>query len=345
MPWIARYFYFIASILLTCIALVASKTVISPLIAAFILALALQPLAKRLEQLRIPRLLSSLLSVSMLLLIILGTIFFFTVQVGKMDFELDAIKTTYDGISGKMHHLITDTLNISLEAQASLFKEVYTSGLKNSASFVNRTLSFTTNFLSSLVFFAITLFFILYYRSFFRTFLLKAIPNKHHLVLNKVLKNILLVVKHYVFGVALIMLIVAILNSIGLSLLGIKNAVVFGVMASILTLIPYIGILIASLLPMFFAFFTKASLWYPLGVLGVFMFVQFLEGNFLTPNIVGKQVSINPFAAVLGLILGGSLLGLVGIFFALPLLAIFKVICDRVSSLKPLGYLIGNAPH
>ena len=62
----------------------------------------------------------------------------------------------------------------------------------------------------------------------------------------------------------------------------------------------------------------------------------------LTPNIVGKQVSINPFAAILGLIIGGMLLGLTGIMFALPVLAILKVICDNIVVLKPIGYLIGN---
>lgn len=343
MTFFAQYFYFIASIILTCYALVVSSGLLNPLLAAFILALALQPLAKCFEKIKIPRILSSVFCVILLIVIILSVIVFFLFQVGNMDFELDSIKFKYSGISGKIQRLISHTLNISFEEQASLLKEFYTTTLKNSASFINNTLSFTTNFLSALVIFAISLIFMLYYRSFLVSFLFKAVHSEHHSTLKKILKKIPLVVRHYVFGLSLIILIIALLNSIGLFLLGINNAVVFGVMAAILTLIPYIGILIGSLLPMIFALLTKDSLWYPIGVLAVFMLVQFLEGNFLTPNIVGRQVSINPFAAILGLIIGGMLLGLVGILFALPVLAIFKAICDEISALKPIGYLLGQS--
>jgi predicted PurR-regulated permease PerM len=113
-------------------------------------------------------------------------------------------------------------------------------------------------------------------------------------------------------------------------------------MAAVLTLIPYIGILLGALFPVLFALMTKNSLWYPIGVAVLFMVIQFIEGNLLTPNIVGSQVKINPFAAVLVLITGGMLLGITGIMFAIPLLAILKVVCDNISPLKPVGYLIGN---
>jgi len=74
----------------------------------------------------------------------------------------------------------------------------------------------------------------------------------------------------------------------------------------------------------------------------IFASVQFLEGNFITPNIIGNQVSINPFAAILGLLLGGMILGLPGVIFAIPILAMIKVICDSNDHLSPIGYLIGN---
>lgn len=342
MTLLAQYFYFIASMILTCYALAVSSSLLNPLLAAFILALALQPMATFFEIAKIPRLLSSIFCVVLLIIVILSLVLFFSLQIGYMDFALGSFKITYNGVSGKIQHFILDKLNISLENQASLLKELYTTTLKNSASFINNTLSFTTNFLSSLVFFAISLVFMLYYRKFLVSFLFKVVCPKYHSTLRKITKKIPFVVRNYVFGLSLIIMIVAILNTVGLFILGIKNAMVFGVMAAILTLIPYIGILIGSLPPMIFALFTKDSLWYPVGVLAVFLLVQFLEGNFLTPNIVGRQISINPFAAILGLILGGSLLGLVGILFALPLLAIFKAICDEISPLKPIGYLIGN---
>lgn len=342
MKFLAQYFYFVASIILTCYALTVSSSFLNPLLAAFILAMSLQPLAKNLEVVKIPRILSSVLCVILLIFIILIVVIFFTFQIGNMDFSLNSIQVTYDGIFGKIQFLITDILNISLEEQASLFKEFYISALKNSVYVINNTLSFTTNFLSSLVLFAISLVFMLYYRKFLVSFLFKIVRSKHHPSLKKIITKISLVVRHYVFGLSFIILIVATLNSVGLFMLGIKNAMIFGIMAAFLTLIPYIGILIGSFLPIIFALFSKDSLWYPVGVLAVFLLVQFLEGNFLTPYIVGRKVSINPFAAIWGLILGGTLLGVIGMLFALPILAIFKVICDEILSLKPIGYLIGN---
>lgn len=243
---------------------------------------------------------------------------------------------------GKIQNWLTDLLGISLEQQISLLKDALNALLKNSASFVNSTLQATTNFLTSFVIFIISLFFLLYYRSFFVSFLYKVVKSQDHVKLSKILNMIQAVVSSYVLGVLLVILIVATLNILGLYALGIANAIFFGVMAAVLTLIPYIGILLGALLPIVFALVTKNSFWYPLGVLLVFMLVQFIEGNFLTPNIVGRQVSINPFAAILGLIIGGMLLGFTGIMFALPVLAILKVICDNVSALKPMGYLIGN---
>src|SRR3546814_5216445 len=106
------------------------------------------------------------------------------------------------------------------------------------------------------------------------------------------------------------MAIVAVLNTGGLYLLGIQYAWFFGTLASLLLLIPYIGIAIGSLLPALFALATKDSAWYALGVIGWFQVVQFLEGNFITPNIVGGKVSINPLMAIISLLLGGLLFGL-----------------------------------
>ncbi|OEH48849.1 AI-2 transport protein TqsA [Legionella parisiensis] len=168
------------------------------------------------------------------------------------------------------------------------------------------------------------------------------VKEKYHSNLNRILTRILSVVGRYIFGLLLIIFIVALLNTLGLWLLGVEHAILFGVLAAILILIPYIGIFIGSLLPALFVLLTKGSFGYAFAVIFIFIIVQFLEGNFLTPNIIGSQVSVNPFAVILGLLIGGLLLGITGIMFALPVLAITKVICDEIKSLEPIGYLISN---
>ncbi|MBA3536608.1 MAG: AI-2E family transporter [Tatlockia sp.] len=342
MPFIKKYFYSIGSILLTGYLVVISTSLFNPLLAAFILGLALKPFATKLESLKIPRLISTLISVSLFILIFLGLTLFFSLQVRNLDFELQEFSINFSGLPSKVQNWFSELSGISSEQQIGLFKEGANTLLKNSVTFMNHTLYATTNFITSFIVFILSLFFFLYYRSFLVSFLYKIVKTTHHSKLNNILLKTQLVVKGYILGLSLIILIVAVLNTLGLLALGIENAVLFGVMAAVLTLIPYIGILIGALLPALFSLFTKDSLWYPLGVLLLFILIQFLEGNFLTPNIVGNQVSINPFAAILGLIIAGLLLGLIGIMFALPVLAIIKVICDEIVTLKPIGYLIGN---
>jgi predicted PurR-regulated permease PerM len=137
-------------------------------------------------------------------------------------------------------------------------------------------------------------------------------------------------------------LILAILNSTGFLLLGIKHAILFGVLAAMLNIIPYIGVMIGSILPILMALLTKDEIGYALGALGVCVFVQFLDNNFITPYVVGSSVSINPLTATIVLVASAIIWGISGMILCLPLAGMFKVIFDNIESLKPYGFLIGE---
>jgi predicted PurR-regulated permease PerM len=141
----------------------------------------------------------------------------------------------------------------------------------------------------------------------------------------------------------LVILIVAVLNITGLLILGIDYAFFFGALGALLTIIPYVGIFIGALLPILMSLVTKDSAWYAVGVAGIFFFVQILEGNFITPNVVGSKVSINPLVAIVGLILGGMLWGAPGMILAIPFMAVIKVIFDSVEGLRPYGFVLGDS--
>ena len=131
--------------------------------------------------------------------------------------------------------------------------------------------------------------------------------------------------------------------TVGLLILGIDYAIFFGFFGACLVLIPYFGISLGSLLPAAYALVTQDNPLKALGVIGVFLFVQTLEGNFITPYIVGSKVSINPLAAIIVLILWENVWGFPGLVLALPMTAIIKVVFDAVESLQPYGFLIGEA--
>ena len=140
----------------------------------------------------------------------------------------------------------------------------------------------------------------------------------------------------------IVVVILGLLNAIGLWIIGLENALFFATFAALLAVIPYIGIIIGSLPAVLYALLFSGSLWMPLGVIAVFAVVQFLEGNFITPNIIGSRVSINPFMALVALIIGGQIWGIVGMIIFVPFVGILKCIFDEVEDLRPYGYLLGN---
>jgi predicted PurR-regulated permease PerM len=122
--------------------------------------------------------------------------------------------------------------------------------------------------------------------------------------------------------------------------LGIDHAIFFGILSGVLTIIPYIGIIIGALFPLIMALITKDSLWYAVGVVIVFTVVQFLEGNFITPRITGSKVSINALAAIIALVIGGKILGVAGMILAIPAIGVLKIVLSHSQHLKPFVILL-----
>jgi predicted PurR-regulated permease PerM len=155
-------------------------------------------------------------------------------------------------------------------------------------------------------------------------------------------KEVTEMAQNYISGLILVIAIIAILNTTGLLILGIKYAVFLGILSALLTIIPYIGIVLGSILPILVALLTKDSLLYAAGVIAIFGLVQFLEGNFITPKIIGSKVNVNPLSAIIALIVGGAVWGIAGMILAIPILGIIQIILSNNKDLKPFASLISN---
>jgi predicted PurR-regulated permease PerM len=138
----------------------------------------------------------------------------------------------------------------------------------------------------------------------------------------------------------LVYLLVGTLNSIGLLALGIKHAVLFGMLTAIMTIIPYFGIINNSLIPISVIWLSKDSVWYTINVIAVFSVVQYLEANVIFPKVVGSQLNISTWAALIAAIAGGILWGAAGMVLFIPLIAILKIISDEMEGWKPLNVLL-----
>ena len=185
------------------------------------------------------------------------------------------------------------------------------------------------------------IFLFLFYKPLLLNFTAQIFASDKHKTVAEVLFNAKYLIQNYLVGLMIEMVIVATMNSIALLIIGIDYAIMLGVIGAILNLIPYIGGIVAIALPMLMAIITDTpidALW----VLVAYIIVQLIDNNFLVPKIVASKVKVNALVSIVVVLIGGELWGVAGMFLSIPVTAILKVIFDRIPSLKPLGFLIGD---
>ncbi len=158
----------------------------------------------------------------------------------------------------------------------------------------------------------------------------------------EIVTQIKTVIQRYLTGLLIEAVIVAILDTAALLILGIEYALILGILGALLNIIPYIGGLVAVALPMIVALVTKSTPIYALYVLVAYYFIQLVDNNYIVPIIVSSKVKINALFSIIVVIAGNALWGIPGMFISIPVLAIVKLICDHIESLKPIGFLLGD---
>jgi predicted PurR-regulated permease PerM len=319
------------------------KPIIMPILYAIILAVMIFPIQVFFEKkLRFNRLfatISSLLVIFMVTALIVAVIYF----------QLNSISNSGEDYSQKISDLYYSIIEsvqktFNMNSRNTFFSRdlKIENLLKGNFDKMGEFISQSGSLISTLVLVPIYLFFFLYYRRFFRVFCYKLFRSKSKAFLNKMIADVYNIQQNYLVGLIKVIFIVGILNTASLLILGINHAIFFGFFAAFLLLIPYIGIIIGSLIPAVVAFATKDSYWYSVAVVAVFMFIQFLEGNFITPKITGSKVSINAFIAILSFIIFSMLWGIPGMIVALPITATIKIIFDNTPGYHAYGFLIGE---
>jgi len=183
---------------------------------------------------------------------------------------------------------------------------------------------------------------ILYNRKLFFEVLCRVFSNRKREKIYEILVETIHSYHNFIKGMLIVYLVVGLLNGLGLAILGIPHPFLFGFIASIFTFIPYVGIIIASLLPISIAWITYGSIWYPLGVVIVFTIVQILEANIIFPFAVSSKMNLNTLVVLVVIILGGILWGASGMILFIPFLGIAKLIADKTEGMEALAILLGN---
>jgi predicted PurR-regulated permease PerM len=316
------------------------RDIIIPILYATIIAILLNPLVNFLMRKRVNKLVAISFAVTLAIFVAIGLLYVLSTQLSMFSESYPQLKQKFTATSNEFVHWVSEKFNIRVSRINAWTKETQSEAINDFA--LGDTLVEAGEMIMVSVLLPVYLFMILYYKPLLLEFTRRLFKAEYQTTLTSVLASSKNIIQTYLVGLFFELIIVAILNSAGLLLLGIEYAVILGVIGAVLNLIPYIGGIIAIALPMIIAFVTKDSLTYPILVFFVYLFIQFLDNNFIVPKIVAARVQINALISVIAVLIGGALWGISGMFLSIPLIAILKVIFDHIEPLKPWGYLLGD---
>ena len=274
-------------------------------------------------------------------LLIAGLVALLVSQLVSFSHNWPAIVEKLKNSSGDVS-LWLESLNISKAQQLIWWENILNQSGGDAMALIQKTISASA--VSAVLFILIPIYAVLmlYYRNRWVEVLFHLFPNQGRERIREILHLSIQSYYSFIKGMALVYIIVGVLNSVGLLLLGIPQAFLFGFVAAILTFIPYVGIMIGSLLPISMAWITYNSIWYPIGVVAIFAFVQYLEANVIFPFAVSTRLKVNTLITIVAIILGGILWGVAGMILFIPFLGILKLIADRSPGLRTLALILGD---
>lgn len=338
---VKRLTVFILFFIVAIYGLIKAQGFLAPLFLATLFSYLLFPIAGFLEKHGLPRILANLISIFAGLGVVGGIVFFFTQQFSVFAEDFPQMQDQAMENLRKLEQWISSTFNVPQEAVRQWIEEQIAT-FSNSGGALRTAFKITSNTLLWIGLMPVYIFFMLYYRSKFYDFILRTAPDDEQERTKDILNKVNLVAKKYMTGVFTVVIILSVLNSIGLTIVGIDYPVLLGVTAALFNFIPYFGTLIGAVFPLLFSLLAMDSLNYALWVLIYFLIIQFTENNILTPNITGGAVRLNPFITILSLILGSMVWGIWGMFMIVPFMAMFRIFCEHISFLKPVAFLLSN---
>ena len=283
-----------------------------------------------------------ILSISMVFIFLIALLYLLTAFTLNFVKELPQLKKEIiQGLEG-LSIFIASSFSINEELQQQYITNIIENSSSYFVPFIQSLFIESSLFLALMVLIPVFSALILYYRHLLVDALFHFLPGSSHASILEVVKLTISSYFRFIKGMIVVYIIVGLLNSLGLLLLGIPNAFLFGFLVSVMTFIPYVGIVISSLLPVSVAWYTYHSVWYPLGVIGIFTVVQYIEANIIFPVAVGKQLRINSLILLVMILIGGVLWGAAGLILFVPFTSVLKLIADRNSKLKGFSILLGD---
>lgn len=344
MPMLKKYpFYLRATVILFGLilcsyALANLSEILIPFSFALFLAILLNPLTDLLMRWKIPKVPAIALSLLIAIIVIAAIWYFLANQIMHFTDQMPVLEKKATELMSRLQQYLVREFDIPMAKQHQYLQEAK-AGI---TPLIGRTLGTVVGTLTVIFLLPVYTFLLLYYKSLILNFLYEIFAEENAEEVSTVLRQVKGAIQSYMYGLLLEGLIVASLNTIALFLLGVPYAILLGVLGAILNVLPFIGGILAALLPMAIALITKDGLNIEIGIAISYIVIQFTDNHFLIPYIVSSKVKINALISIIAVLLGGAVWGLSGMFLSIPFIGILKIIFDRIPEMKPWGHLLGT---
>jgi len=322
---------------------IQAKEVLSPLIFSCLFSILLLPLASFIERkLKLPRSAASMISVILMLSAVGLLLYVIGSQLSNLANDWPQFKIQLAETVSNLQQWIEVKFNIDAAKQLNYVHSATTKVMASGTTVVSATVLSLSSILLFLVFTFIYTFFFLLYRRLIMKFLVSVFLEENKVLVHEIIEQVQFIIRKYIIGLLIEMAIVAAVVALAFWALGIKYAFLLGLITGILNIIPYIGIFSALILSSLITFATAAVVSKVILVIVTLVVVHLIDSNILLPIVVGSKVRINALITVLGVIIGEMIWGISGMFLSIPVIAVLKIIFDRVESLQSWGIILGD---
>jgi predicted PurR-regulated permease PerM len=329
-------------ILLIGIFIYVGHGVLVPIYFSILLSILLLPVTNLLQKCYLPRTLANLVAVVLALAVIATIVYFISTQMVGFLKDIPAIRQHLAEHITSLQQWLEQKWHISTTEQ-KVYVDNIREGVKHSGGqYIGETFLTVSQTVVFIIIVAIYSFLILCYRHLIKRFLFAVFSSEHKERLQFVMQESKQIIQKYMTGLLIEMAIVAACNSTVLLIIGVKYAVFLGVFAAVLNIVPYIGLFTGLAFTVLVTMGNSSNLHDIVWIVVSMEIIHFLDANFLMTKIVGSKVKINALMTIVGVVIGGSMIGLAGIFLALPTIAILNVIFSQIDALKPWSILLSD---
>lgn len=316
------------------------KEVLIPIAIASLLSMLFVGLSNRMEIKGVPRWASALLSLLIFLCVMTGLGFLLHWQIQGFAEQFSSLKENIQQALANLQGWIEKQVGINRAEQDEIVKKQMNES--NQGEMVQQATVGLFSLMVDSVLVLVYTYLLLFYRDRLKNFILKLAPDGERERTQDIIHSGSQVAGGYIIGLIKMIAILWIMYGIGFTVVGVENALFFAILCGLLELIPFVGNFLGTMIAIMGVAAQGGDTNMILGVIGVYVLIQFIQTYFLETLVVGDEVNLNPLFTILCLVVAEALWGIAGMLLAIPMTGIIKIICDRIPQLQPYGYLLGN---